>query len=161
MSPRYQDQRLADVESTGSAGGGVTFAAAIIALVGALNVLDGIFALVKSDLYAARPQLLFSNLTTWGWIHLVFGVVQLVTAFFVLDGRSWARWTGIGLASLNAIVQLLFIHAYPWWSLAAFSLDILVIYSLTAPAKSPRASYATMPAIGAMSADAGRRPTIT
>jgi hypothetical protein len=161
MSSMYQPQRLADMEDTTSVSGGVTFAAAIIGLVGVLNVLDGILALTKGDLFVAHAQLLFSNLTTWGWIHLAFGVVQIVTAYFVLEGRSWARWTGVALAAVNAIVQLLFIHAYPWVALAAFSLDILVIWALTAPTKPPRAGYATMPAIGAMTSDAGRRPTIT
>jgi hypothetical protein len=39
------------------------------------------------------------------------------------------------VASLNAIDQLLFIQAYPFWSLTLFTLDILVIYGLIAYGK--------------------------
>ena len=33
-------------------------------------------------------------------------------------------------AALNAIGQLMFVTVYPWWGIAMFTLDILVIYGL-------------------------------
>ena len=45
------------------------------------------------------------------------------------------RWVGVGIASVNAIVQSLFIPAYPFWSLTLLTLDILVIYGLVAYGK--------------------------
>jgi hypothetical protein len=56
--------------------------------------------------------------------------VTLCAAVAVLGRSQWARWFGITMASLSAIGQLLFVQAYPWWSLAVFALDVLVIYGL-------------------------------
>ena len=51
-------------------------------------------------------------------------------ALSIWGGGSYGRWIGVISASLNALAQLFFISAYPLWSLALFSLDILVIYGL-------------------------------
>jgi hypothetical protein len=37
--------------------------------------------------------------------------------------------------SVNAIVQLMMIPAYPFWSLCVFALDVLAIYGLIAYGK--------------------------
>jgi hypothetical protein len=47
-----------------------------------------------------------------------------------LTGSEWARWFGVASASVNALGQLWFAPAYPWWSIAIFALDILIIYAL-------------------------------
>jgi hypothetical protein len=67
-----------------------------------------------------------------GWIVLALGVVELVAAGAILRGRAWGRWFGISAASLNAIGQMVFIPAYPWWALLIIAVDILVIYGLAA-----------------------------
>jgi phosphatidylserine synthase len=74
----------------------------------------------------------FSDLNTWGWILIVVGVAAIVAAFYVMSGSEWARWTGIVVAGLQTIAQLLMVQAYPFWSLAVFAIDILVIYGLAA-----------------------------
>jgi hypothetical protein len=58
----------------------------------------------------------------------------------VFTGAQWARWFGIAIASLSAIEQLLFVQAYPWWSLAVFALDVLVVYALAVYGGRPRAA---------------------
>ena len=55
----------------------------------------------------------------------------LVVAGIALEWRGF-RWGGVAIAGLNAIAQLLFMPSYPLWSLALFTLDILVIYGLVA-----------------------------
>jgi hypothetical protein len=74
---------------------------------------------------------LLFDLTAWGWVHLVLGILVLA-AGFSLVGRapSWARGVGITLLAINTIVQLAFMPAYPFWSLVLIVLDIVVIYAL-------------------------------
>jgi len=91
---------------------------------------DGLVALADSKFYVAGAVFVWSDLRTWGWIVLALGVVQLLAGSAILRGRAWGRWFGIGVASLNAIGQMVFIPAYPWWSLLIIALDILVIYGL-------------------------------
>jgi hypothetical protein len=76
----------------------------------------------------------FSNLNTWGWILILCGLIQAGRAGR-LGTRLGVRWIGVAIASFNAVIQLLFIPAYPFWSLCLFTLDILVIYGLIAHGK--------------------------
>ena len=78
----------------------------------------------------------FGDLRTWGWIVMILGLVLLVAARQVFTGSQWARWFGVVAAGLNAIGQLLFVQAYPFWSLALFACYVLVIYALAAHAGS-------------------------
>ena len=61
---------------------------------------------------------------------MVLGALAVVSAFALFTGSELARWFGIAVAGLNAIGQLMFVHANPWWSMAMFAVDILVIYGL-------------------------------
>jgi len=58
-----------------------------------------------------------------------------LAAFGIWAKTPGVRWVGVTVAALNAIAQLLFIDAYPFWSLALFTIDILVIYGLVAHGK--------------------------
>jgi len=116
-----------------AAGGGwITFAGVMIVMVAILNIIDGIAAVSKSSFFINDAKYILSDLKTWGWIVLLIGVVQLFVAFGIWAGSNVARWAGIVIVSVNAIAQLLFIPAYPFWALAIFSLDILVLYGLAA-----------------------------
>jgi hypothetical protein len=94
--------------------------------------MDGIFAISSSRVFTANATYVFSDLHTWGWIVTILGALAMVSALAVFTGSELARWFGIAVASLNAIGQLMFIHANPWWSMAMFAVDILVIYGLAA-----------------------------
>jgi hypothetical protein len=106
------------------------FAAIMLGFAGLLGFIDGLVAISKSSFYVASAQFVFSDLTTWGWILLVVGVVTMLAALGVTQGSQWARWTGILVAGLQATAQLLMIQAYPFWSLVVFTIDVLVIYAL-------------------------------
>ena len=99
-------------------------------LAGAFNVIDGLVALANAKVYVAGAVYVWSDLRTWGWIVLALGVVELLAGSAILRGHGWGRWFGIGVAGLNAIGQMVFIPAYPWWALLIIALDILVIYGL-------------------------------
>ena len=112
--------------------GWVVFAALMLFLAGVFNVIAGLVALADSRFYAAGAVYVWSDLHTWGWIVLALGVVELLAGGAILRGRTWGRWFGISAAGLNAIGQMVFIPAYPWWSLLIIAIDILVIYGLAA-----------------------------
>ena len=110
--------------------GWVTFAAVMLGVAGVWNAIDGILAIADSRVYTGHAVLVFSSLSTWGWIVLILGILQLLAAGALVGGSELARWFGISVAGLNAIGQLLFVPVYPWWAIAMFTLDILIIYGL-------------------------------
>jgi hypothetical protein len=110
--------------------GWVTFAALMLGLAGIWNSIDGILAISSSRVYTATSVFVFSNLNTWGWIVLILGIIQLIAAGSLVAGSEFARWFGIAAAGLNAIGQLMFVPVYPWWAIAMFTLDVLIIYGL-------------------------------
>jgi hypothetical protein len=75
---------------------------------------------------------ILGDLNTWGWVMLGLGVLQVLVAWAVFAGNQAARWAGGVIASLNAIAQLAFIPAYPFWSLSVLAINVLVIYGLAA-----------------------------
>ncbi|HEY6781138.1 MAG TPA: hypothetical protein VI111_09295 [Thermoleophilaceae bacterium] len=120
--------------------GWVLFAGIMIFVVATLNIIDGIAAISNSSFFVGDTKLILDDLNTWGWILLIIGVIQLFVAFGIWSGGQWSRWLGVLIASLNAIAQMLFISAYPWWSLAILAIDILVIYGLAVHGGRGRAS---------------------
>jgi hypothetical protein len=111
-------------------GGWIVFAASMLGLAGSWNTIQGILAIADSRVYVGEHTFVFSDLKTWGWIMLVLGVLQLLAAFGIVAGSEAATWFGIGVAGLNAIGQLLFLPAYPFWALTMFAVDVLIIYAL-------------------------------
>ena len=108
------------------------FAGIMIMMVGVLNIIWGIAAIDRSSFFVQDTQYIFSDLRTWGWIILVLGGLQLAAAFSIWAGGGYGRWFGIASATCNAIAALMAIPAQPFWALAIFAVDILVIYALAA-----------------------------
>jgi hypothetical protein len=111
--------------------GWLLFAATMLGLTGSLNALIGLAAIGQSRVFAGDAAFVIGNLRAWGWILLLVGVAQVAAAFGIGGRAPWGRWSGIGLAGLNILGHVVFAQAYPFWSLIAISLDVLVIYALT------------------------------
>jgi hypothetical protein len=112
--------------------GWVLFAGIMIVIAGVLNIVYGIAAIDDSTFFVGDAEFILSDLNTWGWIILVLGVLQVFAAFSIWRGGSYGRWFGILAAGLSSIGALLSIPAYPFWSLAIFAIDVLIIYGLAA-----------------------------
>lgn len=113
--------------------GWTAFAGVMIMLVGFMNVIYGIAAIDNSTFYTQDAKyLVFDDLNTWGWFMLIVGVAQLFAAFSIWSRNPYGRVIGIATASVNAVIMLLWISAYPLAALALFAIDILVIYGLVA-----------------------------
>ena len=108
------------------------FASVLLLVVGFWNVIQGISAIAQSRVFVGGAHYVFGDLRAWGWIALIFGVLQLVAGVGVLIGNQLARWFGIAVLALNAIDQMFFIPAYPFWSLTIIAMDVVALYGLCA-----------------------------
>src|SRR5215218_1512561 len=122
--------------------GWVTFAGVLLLIAGVLNVIYGIAAIGDSKFFINDSKYILSNLNTWGWITLIIGAIQLFAAFSLWSGGLYGRIIGIGAAGLSAIGALLSIPAYPFWSLAIFALDIVIIHQISAHGREGRGATA-------------------
>jgi hypothetical protein len=115
-------------------GGWVIFAAAVMFTVGALDIIQGIAALAKDEVYlvAESGLLVTTDYTAWGWTLIIWGAVLMFAAAALFSLKSWGRWFAFAVVLLNSIVQLAWFPAYPLWSLIALSLDVVVLFALTA-----------------------------
>jgi hypothetical protein len=117
----------------GWAVGFTMFAAVMMITVGAWQALQGLIAIFENEFYVQTRNYLFeADATSWGWIHLVLGVIVAFAGFGLLSGRTWARVVGITLAALSATANFLFIPYYPFWSILIVAVNVLVIWALTA-----------------------------
>ena len=121
--------------SDDTASGWVTFAGVMLMILATVNVIDGIAAVSNSTFFTENAKFVISGLNTWGWILILSGIGQGLVALGVWAQAKGVRWIGVAIASANAIMQLVFMPAYPFWSLCLFTLDILVIYGLIAHGK--------------------------
>ncbi|MGH3801022.1 MAG: DUF7144 family membrane protein [Pseudonocardiaceae bacterium] len=112
--------------------GWIYFAGLMMILVGSFAIIQGLVALLNSNYYFVGPEglLVNVNFTTWGWVHLILGIVVLIAGFGVMAGNLAARVIGIVLAIVSALINLAFLAAYPLWSTIVITLDVLVIYAL-------------------------------
>jgi hypothetical protein len=124
----YAEAPPVDDEPAGT--GWIVFAAVMLGLVSVWNFFAGIAAIADAHVYVAGANYVFSDLNTWGWITLILGVFEGFAALALMSGSELARWFGIAVAAVNAIGQLLFVPAYPFWGLSMFAVDVLIIYGL-------------------------------
>lgn len=112
--------------------GWVYFAGFMMILTGVLQGIAGLTALLNNQwLLVTQERLIAFNFTTWGWIHLVLGVIVLAAGFAVMNGAVWARTVGVVMAMLSLVANLAYVNTYPIWALALVVIDVLVIYALT------------------------------
>ena len=110
----------------------IVFAVALLVTVGFFNLIDGIAAIANSHVFIANAHYVVGDLRAWGWVVLILGVLQLIAAIAILAGSQAARWFAVVVIGLNAIGQMLFIPAYPFWSLVIIAVDIVALWGLCA-----------------------------
>ena len=110
----------------------VTFAGVMIMIAAVLNTLYGIAAIDKATFFTQNAKYVFADLKTFGWFVLILGVAQIFAALAIWNGTSWGRWFGVACASVNAILQMLWIPSAPVLAMTILALDIIAIYGLLA-----------------------------
>ncbi|OGL25766.1 hypothetical protein A3E49_03190 [Candidatus Saccharibacteria bacterium RIFCSPHIGHO2_12_FULL_49_19] len=112
--------------------GWVYFASLMMMLVGGFQAISGLVALFKDDFYlVTEKSLLVFDYSTWGWVHLIMGIVIFAAGVALMNGAAWARMVGILLAGLSLFANMAFLSAFPLWSILMIVVDVLVIYALT------------------------------
>jgi hypothetical protein len=114
-------------------GRGLTaFASILLTVIGFFNIIYGAAGIGSSNVFVANAHYLLADLRTWGWVTVIFGLLQLIAAFALLGGNQLARWFAVAVVGLNAIGHMLAITGYPAWSLTIIALDVVALYGLCA-----------------------------
>ena len=110
----------------------IVFAVALLITVGFFNLIDGIAAIARSHIYVANATYVIGDLRAWGWVTLILGVLQILAAIGITIGNQVARWFAVAVIGLNAISQMFFIPAYPFWALTIIAVDVVALWGLCA-----------------------------
>ncbi|RPK65613.1 hypothetical protein EES43_07775 [Streptomyces sp. ADI96-02] len=107
------------------------FAGVLLFVDGVLGVLKGIAGIATNDVYARINDYVFKfSVSSWGWIHLVLGVILIIVGWGILSGRTWARVLGVVIASLTLIANFMWLPYQPVWAVVTIAIDIFVIWAL-------------------------------
>jgi hypothetical protein len=138
--PEYRQQREADVTEyeeprvSGWAVAGVSFAAVLLFIVGVFQAIQGLVAIINDEFYVLTENYTFDlDVTAWGVIHLLIGLLFIFMAWGLFSGATWAGIGAIVIATLSAVSNFFFIPYYPFWSIVEIGLAIWVIWALTRP----------------------------
>jgi hypothetical protein len=113
--------------------GWIAFAGWLMIIIGALDFFEGLIAIIRKQYYVLTPnQIIVFNVTTWGWITLLWGVVLVFAGLGLLSRSSWSRWFAIVVGTLSFFAQLGFVGSaqYPLWALTVLVLTVVVLYAL-------------------------------
>lgn len=113
--------------------GWIYFASAMLLVAGGIQVIAGLTGIFNADFYTVSQtgNIVAFNYTTWGWIHLIIGIIGVAAGFALAVGRLWAQVLALVVTIIAAITNLAFIGVYPLWSIAALVVNGLVIYAIT------------------------------
>ena len=107
------------------------FAGVLLIISGLWGVLAGISGILADEIFVTTPQYVYYfDITAWGWVHLILGVLVAGAGIGVLKGTAWGRMLGVALASASLLVNFAFIPHYPIWSILIIALDVLIIWQL-------------------------------
>ena len=123
-----------DGPESGWAIGGIVFAASIMILIGIYQALMGLVAIVNDEFFVVAPNYTYDvDVTGWGWIHLIVGILVAAGGVGLLYRKLWAAALAIALACLSAIVNFFFIPYYPFWAILINALNVFVIWAISRP----------------------------
>jgi hypothetical protein len=120
-------------QPSAAAVGWAMFAAIMLMIAGMFQIIAGIAALIEDDFFVVTQKWVFElDVTNWGWIHLVLGILLLLVGAGILTGNLAARTVGVIIAGLSAIANFAFLPYYPVWAIVVIAIDIAIIWALTA-----------------------------
>ncbi|MFG1814474.1 hypothetical protein ACGFIF_11965 [Kribbella sp. NPDC049174] len=122
---------MAEKGSTALAGV-VVFAGSLLLVIGLVNIFQAFIALFADErVVVTRENLVVVDITAWGWVLLISGLLMLAVGAGLLVTQTWARIAGIVLVCLHAVTQIAWLGAYPVWSVMMIALDIVILFALT------------------------------
>jgi hypothetical protein len=113
--------------------GWAAFAGVVMFITGSLDAIWGLGGVLNSDIVIVGGHgAIVADITTWGWVHLILGSIVALTGIGLLIGNEAARWVGVFVVAINAILQIVWFPAAPLWAFLLIILDVTIIYQLTA-----------------------------
>jgi hypothetical protein len=113
--------------------GWAAFAGVVMFIVGSLDALWGLGGILNDNVVVVGGHgAIVADVTTWGWVHLILGILVALTGLGLLMGNEAARWLGIFFVGVNAISQIVWFPAAPLWAFLLIVLDVVILYQLTA-----------------------------
>jgi hypothetical protein len=126
-APRRYDDSTSGLVAMGVVG----FAGIMLATVGIFQIFEGIAAIAEDEIYVSGVEYVFElDVTTWGWIHLVLGVLAVGSGFGMLAGQVWGQMAGIAIATIGAVASFAFLPYYPLWSIVVIAFNVFIIWAL-------------------------------
>jgi hypothetical protein len=140
QSSGYDDRPgLVESNASGAVIGWTVFAAVMLMISGIGNILEGIAQLVRGSYFVTLPNYAYNlSVHSWGWIHLIAGIVVFLAGAALMADKTWARVVGVAFASASLFLNLVYLPFFPVWSIVVIALDAFVIWALL----SPRRGYA-------------------
>ncbi|MEI2696814.1 MAG: hypothetical protein V9E94_00225 [Microthrixaceae bacterium] len=115
------------------AAGYAAFGGVMLVVVGFFQACAGLVAILEDEFFVVGAEWTFKfDVTTWGWIHLILGIVILASGFGIFTGNAAARTVGVIVAALSAVANFLWLPWYPIWGGIVIALDVAIIWALTA-----------------------------
>jgi hypothetical protein len=129
-------------EPGGWAVGWIAFAGTMMLIQGIWWIIAGLVALFDDEFYVLTPEYVLKfDVTTWGWIHLLIGILIVGAGIAVFSGAVWARTVGVIIASIATLAAFAWLPWYPLWAILLIVISIVVIWALTAHGRDVVAFY--------------------
>jgi hypothetical protein len=134
-APGYDDRaEYATDAPSGAVIGWTVFAAVMLMVSGIGNILEGIAQIVRGSYFVTLPNYAYNlSVHSWGWIHLIAGIVVFLAGAALLADKTWARVVGVAFASLSLFLNLVYLPFFPVWSIVVIAVDAFVIWALLTP----------------------------
>ena len=112
--------------------GWTLFAAMMLLLMGGFQAFMGLVAVLENELIVATPKYFLQlDATSWGWIHMLGGILLLLAGMGILAGQTWARVVGIVVAALVALTNFASLPYYPIWAIIIITMSVFTIWGLS------------------------------
>lgn len=119
-------------QPSGWAIGWTAFAAITMIMAGIFWAISGLVAILNDEFYVVTQRWIFElDISTWGWIHLILGIVIGVAGLFLFKGAVWARTVGVIIGVISAIIAFTWLPYYPVWAIILIVVSVAIIWSLT------------------------------
>jgi len=129
MSDRPVDDT---VQTSGGAVYLTSLAGILMFLLGGWWIIAGFVAIVNDDFFVVTQEWIFEfSTTSWGWTHLILGIVVLLASFGLFTGAVWARTVGVILAVISGLVAFAWLPYYPVWAILFVTMSVLTVWALT------------------------------
>ena len=119
-------------QPSGWAIGWTAFAGITMIMMGIFWAIMGLVAVLNDEFYVVTQRWVFEfDISTWGWIHLIFGIIVILAGFFLFQAKVWARTVGVIIAVISAIISFVWLPYYPVWAIILIVVSIAIIWALT------------------------------